>query len=167
MGRPTVTAESFWNRVKKGRSNECWPWFGTKSKGKRNPSPYGRIDAFGFKGVYVHRIAYWLCNGGELSLRRDGDVLIRHSCDNTLCCNPKHLQIGTHADNVRDMMDRGRQTAYKSIESPRAKLTEHDVRQIRAQKKEGATCKALALLYEVSDCTIHGVLYGRHYQDII
>ena len=35
--------------------------------------PYGRIDVFGFKGVYVHRVAYWLANGGELNLRKEGD----------------------------------------------------------------------------------------------
>lgn len=168
MGRPTVTAETFWNRVKKGAENECWIWFGPTSKARGNVDSYGRVDAFGFKGIYVHRIAYWLANGGALSLRKDGDVLIRHSCDNSLCCNPAHLQMGTHADNMRDKVERGRSKIWThSTKTPRAKLTEHDVRQIRQQRKDGATDTALMLLYEVSRATIHGVIYGRHYKDIL
>lgn len=167
MGRPTVTAETFWNRVHKGSAGECWPWFGTTNKAGNSQEPYGRIDAFGFKGVYVHRIAYWLSHGGALSLRKDGDVLIRHNCDNTLCCNPEHLVIGTHADNMRDKVERGRSKWWAdSTETPRAKLTEHDVRQIRRKKKDGSTYKELMLFYKVSKSTITGVLSGRHYSDI-
>src|ERR1700690_829556 len=162
MPRPKVTAESFWNRVDRRGSDECWNWTGNVSIGKRNKEPYGRIDAFGFKGVYVHRVAYWLANGGELSLRKDGDVVIRHACDNTLCCNPRHLVIGTHADNVRDMMARGRQTKYLSVESPRAKLTASDVRAIREHRKNGVPRKELAFRYKVSEITIKGVTSGRH-----
>lgn len=167
MGRPSVTAETFWNRVRRGNVDECWPWFGPTSKSKRGVAPYGRVDAFGFKGVYVHRIAYWLANGGALSLRKDGDLLVRHSCDNTLCCNPAHLELGTHLDNMRDSVSRKRRPDYRGVRGPRAKLIEHDVRQIRLQTKEGATCRALQLLYDVSRSTIQGVLYGRHYQDVI
>lgn len=167
MPRPAVTAENFWNRVKKGDPDECWPWRGPTSRGPRNPFPYGRVDAFGFKGIYVHRLAYWLCNGGELiSLRKNGDALIRHSCDNTLCCNPRHLLPGTHADNMRDMVERKRKHMPIGAQSHRAKLTTHDVQQIRLHRANGVTRKALALLYEVSVSTIKGVTSGRHYADI-
>jgi hypothetical protein len=166
MPRPAVTAENFWNRVAKGAANECWNWTGPVSRASNNQQPYGRVDAFGFKGVYVHRIAYWLANGGELCLRKNGDSLIRHSCDNTLCCNPAHLLTGTHLDNMRDSVVRKRRPDYRGVRGPNAKLTEHDVRQIRKQKREGATRNALALLYDVSISTIKGVLSGRHYSDI-
>ena len=35
-------------------------------------------------------------------------MIVRHTCDNRACINPMHLQIGTHADNMRDMATRGR-----------------------------------------------------------
>src|ERR1044071_8669327 len=35
-------------------------------------------------------------------------LLVRHTCDNRLCINPDHLLLGTVADNVKDMIERGR-----------------------------------------------------------
>lgn len=166
MPRPAVTAVNFWDRVKKGSDDECWPWTGPVSRSSNSSDPYGRIDIFGFKGVYVHRVAYWCANGGVLSLRKDGDLLVRHSCDNSICCNPKHLLLGTHADNMRDKMERGRQTRFTGPGSPRAKLTAADVRAIRELSAAGLTRKALASQYGVSLQTIKAVRSGRHYADV-
>lgn len=166
MGRPTVTAVNFWDRVVKGEENECWPWIGPVSRATANQQPYGRIDVFGFKGVYVHRVAFWLANGGELNLRKDGDSLIRHSCDNTICCNPKHLFPGTHLDNMRDKVERGRQPSLKGPKGPRAKLTAGDVREIRRLSVEKVTRKELAEKFSVSIQTIKAVRSGRHYSDV-
>ena len=29
-------------------------------------------------------------------------MIVRHKCHNPKCCNPEHLQIGTHKDNWND-----------------------------------------------------------------
>lgn len=166
MGRPTVTAVNFWDRVKKGSDEECWPWIGPVSRAPGGQQPYGRIDVFGFKGVYVHRVAFWLANGGILNLRKEGDSLVRHSCDNTLCCNPQHLLSGTHADNMRDKVDRDRQANFTGPGSPRAKLDADDVRTIRELSSFGATRKELAEQFGVSIQTIKAVRSGRHYSDV-
>jgi hypothetical protein len=41
-------------------------------------------------------------------------MLVLHSCDNRLCINPKHLSLGTHADNMAQMVARGRQDQVSS-----------------------------------------------------
>lgn len=68
---------------------------------------------------------------------------------------------------MADKKAKGRSKIWShSTESPRAKLTSEDVFFMRLQKKCGATKKALALLYEVSEATISGAIYGRHYTDV-
>jgi len=166
MGRPTVTKESFWNRVNRGAEHECWNWAGPTSASARGGLSYGRIDAFGVVGVYVHRVAYWLTNPGDIELRRGAGLLVRHKCDNTICCNPNHLELGTDQDNVDDKVARGRQTRFTSTGSPNAKLTAEDVIAIRAHRRNGVARGALALLYDVSVSSIKGVTSGRHYADI-
>lgn len=52
-------------------------------------------------------------------------LVIRHTCDNRLCINPNHLIIGTHADNVRDRVERKRSAVGTA--NGRAKLSELDV----------------------------------------
>lgn len=161
----THTADSFWKKVARSGANECWPWIGKS----RAADGYGRIDIWGEEGVYAPRVAYLINHPGSISLKAPKDKsvkqFVRHTCDNPACCNPAHLILGNYAENSRDCVERGRSNKYKSTESPRAKLSEDDVREIRRLKKY-ATVKALALLFDVSISTISFCLYGRSYQDI-
>lgn len=155
------TIHSVWKKIEQRGSDECWPWKGYTSSG------YGRIDICGIKGVYAHRAAYIAAFPGSVPLKDDGaDQDVLHRCDNPICCNPNHLFIGTHAENMEDKRKKGRAPRLIGERGPRAKLTAEDVFWMRMQKKYGATKKALAMLYEVSEATISGALYGRHYQDV-
>lgn len=79
--------------------DECWDW---KNKGER-----ARFDFFR-DGIHIKitaaRVAYFLDTGID-----PVDMYICHRCDNPRCCNPKHLFPGTPADNVHDMLNKGRQ----------------------------------------------------------
>jgi len=90
-------SKRFWNLVAKAGPTDCWPWTATKTgNGYGNfKAPWGHAPA--------HRIAYWLGTG-----EYPEKLLVRHKCDNPICCNPDHLELGTRADNYRDWWERGR-----------------------------------------------------------
>lgn len=50
------------------------------------------------------RLVYELVNGVELT----PDQFILHSCDNSMCCNPNHMKLGTHTENMEEMVSRDR-----------------------------------------------------------
>lgn len=72
------------------------------------------------KQVYAHRNAV---------NAKEGDVVM-HTCDNRACINPKHLQIGTHSDNSKDMVLKNRQA--KGENCGNSKLTKEEVFQIKS-----------------------------------
>ena len=81
----------FWEKVS-GLDNPdgCWTWTACK-----NPDGYGKIGLEG-DTIYAHRLAYLLCIG-PIPLYLEVD----HLCRNPACVNPSHLELVSHAENVR------------------------------------------------------------------
>lgn len=80
----------------------CWNWAGALSG-----SGYGILQR-GRRGdglVRAHRVAYELAHGPIPEGR-----LILHACDNKRCCNPAHLNVGDHSQNLKEAWARGLQT---------------------------------------------------------
>lgn len=73
------------------------------------------------KLYYVHRLAYADHHGISI---HEVPALLRHTCDNPRCINPEHLLPGTHADNARDRVERGR--SAKEIIAARVLTPEQD-----------------------------------------
>ncbi len=87
--------KDFWAKVTKSKG--CWLF-----KGSIGTHGYG-VFQMNLKREKAHRIA-WRLSYGTIP---DG-LLICHTCDVRACCNPKHLFLGTHSDNVRDKYAKGR-----------------------------------------------------------
>jgi len=122
---------------------ECWIW--TRAI---NTHGYPRAVVNGDTNTLVHRLVYELYNKEPL-----GNFLVRHSCDNPRCLNPKHLLKGTIADNNRDRDLRGRNGI--------AKITHDEVKAIRDSK---ASLKILAQQYNLCETTISSIRLRRHWQ---
>lgn len=105
MGRPRGSKnkvqrsleERFWEKVDIRSNDECWNWVACV-----HPSGYGQFN-INRKMFGSHRIAWELVNG-----KIPDGMCICHHCDNRICCNPKHLFLGTMEDNSHDRDNKGR-----------------------------------------------------------
>lgn len=128
MAKPRKPLAERWAAfVQKGDS--CWLWTGPLTK------DYGSISRGGREGasVYAHRVS-WELHYGEIP----AGLMVCHHCDVPACVNPSHLFLGTALDNKRDEIQKGRQASPEQRRHPgaangRAKLSEDDVRGIRAR----------------------------------
>jgi len=83
--------------VKVNPETQCWEWQkGLTEKGYGNCA----IDGHPHK---AHRLSFKEFNGEIPDYS-----LVCHTCDNRKCINPTHLFLGSHADNMRDMIAKGR-----------------------------------------------------------
>lgn len=111
---------------------ECLVW-----QGSTNPDGYGRLAMKG-GNQSAHRLAWELAHGPI-----PDDTCVLHSCDNPPCIQVSHLFLGSHADNMQDMHNKGRKG-----------LGPTEVREIREALAAGDTQRSLAKAYGVGQQTI-------------
>lgn len=110
MAKGQPLAARFWSKVDKRGPDECWPWMGTRLR-----PGYGVMQVSG-KRVRATRVSWSLHNGAPFPQ----DRIACHSCDNPNCVNPAHIWAGTHSENTRDMIAKGRHPKMRGQGSPRA-----------------------------------------------
>lgn len=139
----------FWSFVLK--SEGCWIWTGWKKNGR-----YGTFSLSG-KHIQAHRLSWEWANGPIPE-----GLCVLHRCDNPACVNPDHLFLGTHADNMRDMIAKGRRKFAPPTGTAhwRAKLDPDKVRIIR-RWRGSRTAESTAEAFGVSHATIEDVWAGR------
>lgn len=100
--------------------------------------------------ILGHRLAYEI----EHNVILTKDNIICHKCDTPNCINPKHLFLGTHADNVKDKVSKNRQAKgskngryidgrssdniIKKIPHYNRKFTNEEILKIREMKKNNS-----------------------------
>lgn len=92
--------ERFWAKVNK--TDSCWLWTANTS-----PQGYGSWGC-NKRSLRAHRVAYYLHNGPIAA-----GLSVCHRCDTPACVNPAHLFLGTHTDNMRDSLKKGRHIASR------------------------------------------------------
>jgi len=164
--------------------NGCHIWNGSKLKGG-----YGNLNS-SIGIIQTHRFMYFYANG-EI---KDGYVVC-HKCDNTSCCNPNHLFVGTQADNMRDCVKKnrnlktieqsrinGRKTIAENskkrkyedmvataIKNARKKRTLKDdvVLKIKEDILSGYNCSQIARMNNTTSGIVHFIKTGQTYKDIV
>lgn len=99
-------ADRLLRRLEADTNGGCWLWSGAV-----DDRGYGSIKLGPNRGSErTHRVAYAAFNGPI-----PPSLVVMHACDVKVCCNPRHLSLGTQAQNVRDGIARGRRL-YRSAQ---------------------------------------------------
>lgn len=128
----------------------CWNWIQSLQS-----AGYGQVR-IETKTWLAHR-ASWVAHRGPIP----NGMFVLHQCDNTQCCNPDHLFLGTAQDNLDDAIRKGRHLGGFPPGAVRLRrirtLTDDDVRRIRSSTE---TAKELAAALGVGLPTIYNIRNG-------
>lgn len=152
--------DRFWKRVNKNgpvpphrpELGPCWQWTGLVVA-RYGQISLGHPSTPGSKRWKTHRFSWELHHGAIPEHLR-----VMHQCDNCLCVNPAHLELGTQKQNVHDAIHKGRRNAFGQ-----QKLTPDDVRVIRAQAARGILHKDIARAFGIGRSTVSGIVSGRQW----
>jgi len=142
----------FWRRVNK--TPTCWLWTGAFYT-----TGYG-VMRVADRNVRAHRVSWEL----EYGAIPPGQWVL-HRCDVRACVRPDHLYLGTNADNVADMINKGR--GRHGEQQRLAKLTEAQVRAMRSEYAAGGISQpALAKRYAIGLSTVQDILRRRSWKHV-
>lgn len=140
---PSDEKKRFLAKVKVVQSG-CHEWQSAK-----NWQGYGKMFFRGTNSYPAHRASYALFVG---EIPEGSNVL--HKCDNKPCVNPKHLFLGSIADNIADMDAKGRR-------GTKSQLTYDDVDEIKRLLSERYSQTEIAEKYGVHQTTVSRIAYGK------
>jgi len=137
----------FYLKVDKRSDSECWNWTACK------------VDGYGMFAIQQdrflsNRIAYFI------AYQEPGAVRVCHECNNRACCNPKHLYLGTHGENMKQIFLDNRRSMRGEF-NPSATISDENVLKVRKLHESGIKPTELANMFHVTKNTIHKIVYYR------
>lgn len=135
----------------------CWEWIGF-----RNWAGYGQTTVLRGrvqKRLKMHRVMWMIANG---DIPEGMGVL--HKCDNPPCCNPDHLFLGTHKQNMDDMTQKGRRPTGEQCAW--SKLVESDVKEIRQMRASGYALKTISKKFGIVDSMVSQIIHRKRWKHI-
>jgi transposase len=143
------TIARFWSLVDKSgptqphcpELGQCWLWTAAKSS-----AGYGSFGVPGEGQKYAHRLSLALAQETKPALQ------VLHRCDNPACVRPSHLFQGTAADNMQDMLRKGR--------NANARLSAEEIIAIREASNHGETHRAIARRFRVAPPHVAKIVRG-------
>ena len=122
----------------------CWHWGGARSR-----QGYGLIKRKDGIQLRAHRLAYELTHGSI-----PAGTFVCHQCDTPDCVRPSHLFIGSHDENMADMVIKGRSARMLGDSNGSAKLNAEAVISIRTSigsysqiaRQHGVSASAVGLI---------------------
>ena len=149
---------SFWSKVDKKGSDECWNWNASTNRG------YGQFW-IGHTFVGAHRYAYESATNTKIPL----GMSVLHHCDNPLCCNPSHLYVGDNSDNMRDKSIRNRVATTLCAHPAFHESEILSIRKLKILKSEGKHVRykfpenLVAKMFDVNQSVIHRIWNSNKY----
>lgn len=143
--------DRFWDKVKKTEPDACWEWQASTDR-----CGYGQFRIGGKYGKIVnsHRVAKVITCP---EFKQEDHCL--HTCDNRKCCNPNHIILGTHADNMKDAAQKNRNKAPRPGNGY-VKIQKEQYSEIVELFSKGFKKSQIARLYNVTPATIRNILNG-------
>lgn len=137
----------------------CWNWKRATSRG------YGKVSINSSKNnkyIQSHRVS-WMIHKGPIP---EG-LLVLHKCDNRICTNPDHLFLGTTKDNAVDRKNKGRGHPQFGEKNHCAKLTEKNVREVRALIASSIPYSQISTLYGIKPAAISSIKHRRTWRHCV
>lgn len=163
MGGPVAARsieDRFWSKVDRSAGPDgCWPW---TAGANHERGGYGVFHPQKHTTVGAHRFALELHLGRPLGK----GMQARHRvCDNPPCCNPAHLSEGSNADNVADMVGKGRQArGVKKITL--ARLDDQQVIELRERVAAGEKIRSEAERLGVTESLASMIVRGKRWAHV-
>lgn len=137
--------------------DKCWLWTGGRTtKGYGN---FGGTNGPKRWMLYCHRVSYEFHNGPI-----PHGLCVCHTCDVAWCVNPRHLFIGTKAENNRDMMKKKRHVF--GSRHWWAKLSEPQAIEILNLLAAGSHPRRIAAMFGVSYSNITEITRNRNWKHL-
>lgn len=166
--------QRFWSKVNKATDEGgCWLW------GARVFNSGHGCFPINSKPMLAHRVSWTITNGPIPLGEGYFGTCVCHKCDVRACVNPSHLFLGTHADNMADMVKKGRSargrrhgfnvrpgSAPKGERHRSAKLKDCDVLEMRRRFACGESGNSLAREFGISSVSANRIIRYLNWKHI-